>query len=587
LDEDNYLDVVMGRRWVTALPGKGDNTFGPVVISDYLNLSERGGVITDFNGDAYMDYAFFGYSNVRVFAGKSGFLFDEALSISTGDTAVSINSADFDGDGWDDLAVGTRKGLDIYLNDGNGDYVLLNSYPQTFWSMDIEVTNQGSDFNNDNIYDLCIATPSIGGEISELIVYLGNGNGSFEQNSVRTVKGQVVANGVGDFNKDGEVDIAFINSSRKYLSIIFGDGTGYFPNERRYAITAYNPSHLECMDIDNDGDLDVVVSSCKYSVQEQYGSSLFLFKNELDPGGFMSAGMEIYARDNAQIELFSPTGAVLTKVKKTMSSGHYFRRNLNTENNHLDAVAVTNVVENGSYRIKVSPLKNLPESEPFSLSLEMNDRTYRLARDAAIGEDGYQFTVYPDGNCPVAPAPGEFLSTSQLHFNWPGDDGNYFFELASDIGFTDLLESATVSGTAYTPSVQFPAVDSSIYYWRVRSADKADFEQLYSFNLMLNPTDVDDSDTDKILPGSYSLAQNYPNPFNPVTEILFDLPRASWVKLEVYNLIGQKVATLADGRLAAGSHIVHWDAGDFASGVYLYKLETEAFKATKKMVLLK
>ena len=96
-----------------------------------------------------------------------------------------------------------------------------------------------------------------------------------------------------------------------------------------------------------------------------------------------------------------------------------------------------------------------------------------------------------------------------------------------------------------------------------------------------------DSETDECLPERFSLAQNYPNPFNPATEISFDLPRGSWVRLEVFNLIGQRVAILADSRFAAGHHTIRWDAGNCASGIYLYRIETDGFTAARKMVLLK
>lgn len=89
------------------------------------------------------------------------------------------------------------------------------------------------------------------------------------------------------------------------------------------------------------------------------------------------------------------------------------------------------------------------------------------------------------------------------------------------------------------------------------------------------------------LPISYTLQQNYPNPFNPATEISFDLPEETAVRLEVFNVLGQQVATLIDSRMEAGSHTVEWQADGFASGLYLYRLTTRDFVSTKKMLLLK
>ncbi len=95
-----------------------------------------------------------------------------------------------------------------------------------------------------------------------------------------------------------------------------------------------------------------------------------------------------------------------------------------------------------------------------------------------------------------------------------------------------------------------------------------------------------------ILPDSYKLSQNYPNPFNPSTEISFSLPVAGQVKLEIYNVLGQRVTTLADGLFEAGEHVVLWDGKDISgsavsSGIYLYRLQAGEFTETKKMMLLK
>ena len=89
------------------------------------------------------------------------------------------------------------------------------------------------------------------------------------------------------------------------------------------------------------------------------------------------------------------------------------------------------------------------------------------------------------------------------------------------------------------------------------------------------------------LPADYSLSQNYPNPFNPVTTISFSLPVAGFAKLEVYNIMGQKVAVLVDGQLEAGVHSAIFDGRNTASGVYFYRLSTSEFTDTQKMVLLK
>jgi aminopeptidase N len=89
------------------------------------------------------------------------------------------------------------------------------------------------------------------------------------------------------------------------------------------------------------------------------------------------------------------------------------------------------------------------------------------------------------------------------------------------------------------------------------------------------------------MPYRFNLYNNYPNPFNPVTTIIFDIARQSFTKLIVYDILGRETATLVNKELKAGSYKIKLDASAYSSGVYFYKLITDIFTDTKKMVLLK
>jgi hypothetical protein len=89
------------------------------------------------------------------------------------------------------------------------------------------------------------------------------------------------------------------------------------------------------------------------------------------------------------------------------------------------------------------------------------------------------------------------------------------------------------------------------------------------------------------LPKEYSLSQNYPNPFNPVTKISFDIPKNGFVSVRIYDVLGKEVKTLVNEVKTAGSYIVDFDASSFSSGTYFYRLESNGFVATKKMMLIK
>jgi hypothetical protein len=89
------------------------------------------------------------------------------------------------------------------------------------------------------------------------------------------------------------------------------------------------------------------------------------------------------------------------------------------------------------------------------------------------------------------------------------------------------------------------------------------------------------------IPDQFALYQNYPNPFNPVTMINYQLPMTNEVNLSIYNLLGQRVATLVNERKRAGHHKVEWDASGYSSGIYYYQLIAGEFQDVKKMILIK
>ncbi|BDQ02785.1 YCF48-related protein [Ignavibacterium sp.] len=114
------------------------------------------------------------------------------------------------------------------------------------------------------------------------------------------------------------------------------------------------------------------------------------------------------------------------------------------------------------------------------------------------------------------------------------------------------------------------------YYYRLKQID---FDGKFSFSGMIE-VNVD-------LPTEFALEQNYPNPFNPTTKISWQSPVGSWQTLKVFDILGNEVATLVDEYKEPGRYEVEFDASDLSSGVYIYRLQADAFISTKKMVLLR
>jgi hypothetical protein len=89
------------------------------------------------------------------------------------------------------------------------------------------------------------------------------------------------------------------------------------------------------------------------------------------------------------------------------------------------------------------------------------------------------------------------------------------------------------------------------------------------------------------IPENFLLYQNYPNPFNPATNIKFDLPKSTLVKIKIYDILGKEIETLVNENLLPGSYKIDWNASQYPSGIYFYKMETANYVETKRMILMK
>ncbi|MGB2959853.1 MAG: T9SS type A sorting domain-containing protein [Bacteroidota bacterium] len=157
----------------------------------------------------------------------------------------------------------------------------------------------------------------------------------------------------------------------------------------------------------------------------------------------------------------------------------------------------------------------------------------------------------------------------------------YWCEIATDSLFAFRVADSSVTDTAY----MFSGLTNKSYWWRVRAKNALGWGP-YSeaWKILVSITGVGE---EVEIPGEFSLAQNYPNPFNPTTSIRYDLPEASFVQLKVYNALGEEVATLVNGEVAAGRHETVWDAANYPSGVYICRIHAEAHVSARKMILMK
>ena len=183
-------------------------------------------------------------------------------------------------------------------------------------------------------------------------------------------------------------------------------------------------------------------------------------------------------------------------------------------------------------------------------------------------------------------------SEADIRWSTVSEMNNYGFEVqkSSDraTGFQSISGSFTAGNGTTNERHDYAYADkgyaAGATYYRLKQIDK---DATVHYTESIQPSGLNGVTEKKPLPTEYALSQNYPNPFNPSTVIEFALPRDTQVKLEVFNVIGQKVMTLVDEVRPAGYHAVRLDGKDLASGMYLYRLNTGNQTFMRKLLLLK
>jgi len=198
--------------------------------------------------------------------------------------------------------------------------------------------------------------------------------------------------------------------------------------------------------------------------------------------------------------------------------------------------------------------------------------------------------LYVNGVLYTGPLPVELVSFSarisdnRVILNWSTatEVNNYGFEIQRSVQTDkwEVLGFIEGHGNSNSPkeySFTDTEVNSSgVYYYRLKQIDN---DGAYEFSNQL--------EVNFEAPDNLKLNQNYPNPFNPSTTISFNLPESGIVTLRIYNLIGEEVKTLVEGYTEAGIHTFSFNAEGYPSGMYLYRLNTNGFTETKKMLFIK
>jgi photosystem II stability/assembly factor-like uncharacterized protein len=152
---------------------------------------------------------------------------------------------------------------------------------------------------------------------------------------------------------------------------------------------------------------------------------------------------------------------------------------------------------------------------------------------------------------------------------------NYGITLGNGVYVADKLPPGNYNLTAYR--MGFNSVSQSV---NITNGNMQNINFNFGSPISVPPTCCQ-------VPSAFNLYQNYPNPFNPETIIKFDVPKDQRVKIVIYDLTGREVNKLLNEEVKAGTYNVRWNGSNYASGVYFYRIETESYTLTKKMLLIK
>ena len=249
-------------------------------------------------------------------------------------------------------------------------------------------------------------------------------------------------------------------------------------------------------------------------------------------------------------------------------------------------VGVSTVSASGmdSYMVEVSTL-----SDSSSSGTGMTDFRVAAFTNNGVFHSGVTSGYSLDNLAPMAPGLfSAFIMDQSIVLSWEqssAEDFDYFNLEKSNSAEFDQFETITLSDTSYIDTV---FVTNTAYFYRLSAQDISGNRSEYTSTIEMTVLGIDDS----VIPDEFALHQNYPNPFNPVTTIRYDIPMESRVLIQVFDIQGRLVKTLMNNIERPGKKSIRWDATNqigepVSAGMYLYLIQAEAFKETRKMLLLK
>jgi hypothetical protein len=537
-DNDGDLDL-----YVTNGPQAGENNFlyqnngdetftkiTSVVIANDGKASD-GSTWGDYDNDGDVDLFvanWWGQNNLLYSNNGDGtFTFESALAPSIGNTYSETGSwGDYNNDGYLDLYVcnsgGSRRN-NFFLNNTDGTFTQITSgtlVTDQNYSRNIDWI----DFNNDGTLDLYVTNE----ENENNALYRQNTDGSFTRITGLNIVsdgGNSTSSNWEDIDNDGDFDLFVANwgNQNNFLYLDNGDTTFTKVTGQNVVTDGGNSFGSSFGDVDNDGDLDFIVTNAFVNSQQvnffylNNGDGTFTRDTGIvstETGWSYGCAFGDY-NDDGYLDLF------VAKCLNANKDNSLFRNNGGSNNwLKIDLVGVES--------------NNSAIGAIIKLKADISGKSVWQMRRVA-GQSGY---------C------GQTL---QIHFG---------------------LGDASIA-------------DSIIIEWPSGKRQVLENQNANQHLIIIEDTTLTSVNNEIGTINKYSLLQNYPNPFNPITNIEFQIANPEPVNLSVYDLLGNEIKTLIDEDKSAGNYKVEFNGNNLASGIYFYKLTTKDFFEYKKMILLK
>lgn len=536
-----------------------------------------------------------------------GSIFYDAVYYDVNDSPWALCCNDFDGNGYIDIAVANDSGnISILFGVGNG----------TFSTPVIYSTNAGAysicsdDFNQDENPDLAVANRYF----DEVSVLIGAGDGTFASAVTYNVGYDPTSVCSGDFDGDGDIDLAVTNEYSNDLSVLLGVGDGSFLSSANYG-TGYYPFSITKGDFNEDGHLDLAVVNIGYEYGGNISVLIGIGNGSFNPDENYNAGDEPWDictgdfnednhvdlavanenSDNVSILFGAGDGTFGLTINYDVDDGPY-------------SICVGDFNEDGHEDLAIAN----QTSANITILLGAGDGTFRFHSNyntgvlphAVIVKDFNQDELvdlavanYHSGNVSIFINYENEVATllkdysacqteEGIKLSWSLSDLKYkakfnvYKKLSGNKQFDPFLVNITENGCYSYSLLDKDCKSEGLYIYKVDIIENGNSQTLFTTRPV------------GITKASFELYQNSPNPFNPITTIRYNISKRAHVKLEIFNVLGEKVCSLVNKVQSTGEHVITWDGSDkngnlIPSGLYYYKLEVGKRVSSRKMVLLR